>query len=146
MLRTTARRRELFPLPVKASAAPLFPLPFKACPEPVEGGRAGVGMVLPLISSAAQEPHHPHPNPPLEGEGFKAATPNAGRGAAVEPLFPLPFKGRAGVGMVLPLISIAPQEPHHPHPNPPLEGEGFRAARGMSQVAAKTAPIRQSFT
>jgi hypothetical protein len=43
------------------------------------------------------------------------------------PLFPLPFKGRAGVGMVL-LLTPKPRSQHHPHPNPPLEGEGFKAA------------------
>ena len=35
----------------------------------------------------------------------------------------LPFKGRAGEGMVL-LRSGTPDE-NHPHPNPPLEGEGL---------------------
>ncbi|HVT31925.1 MAG TPA: DUF3418 domain-containing protein, partial [Rhodanobacteraceae bacterium] len=43
----------------------------------------------------------------------------------------LPFKGRAGEGMVSASRSDAQrrgtQNQHHPHPNPPLEGEGFRA-------------------
>ncbi|HVV98225.1 MAG TPA: ATP-dependent RNA helicase HrpA, partial [Rhodanobacteraceae bacterium] len=43
----------------------------------------------------------------------------------------LPFQGRAGEGMVSASRSDAQrrgtQNQHHPHPNPPLEGEGFRA-------------------
>jgi 2-oxoglutarate ferredoxin oxidoreductase subunit alpha len=46
-------------------------------------------------------------------------------------LVSLPFKGRAGVGMVF----IA-NHPTHPHPNPPLEGEGFKALAEMNPIAA----------
>jgi hypothetical protein len=37
------------------------------------------------------------------------------------PLFFLPFKGRTEEGMVFPHVTVAI---NHPHPNPPLEGEG----------------------
>jgi len=37
----------------------------------------------------------------------------------------LPFKGRAGEGMVS--ASRSTRRENHPHPNPPLEGEGLRA-------------------
>ena len=39
----------------------------------------------------------------------------------------LPFKGRAGEGIVLASTSPPRKREHHPHPNPPLEGEGFTA-------------------
>jgi len=47
------------------------------------------------------------------------------------PLFPLPFKGRVGVGMVF------SQKCHaHPHPNFPLEAENFKTRAGMMRIEA----------
>ena len=58
---------------------------------------------------------HPHPNPPLEGEG----TAQRDFFNQLHKIFCSPFKGEAGRGMGFLLIRP------HPHPNPPLEGEGF---------------------
>ncbi|WP_083831960.1 efflux RND transporter permease subunit [Azoarcus olearius] len=83
---------------------------------------------------------HPHPTPPLEGEGETAtdaplySSPSKGEAGremgldgtsdvrADSPSNALPFNGRAGVG-----IGFDDSTLPHPHPTPPLEGEGETA-------------------
>jgi len=47
---------------------------------------------------------------------------------------PLPFKGRAGEGMVSASRKREASRENHPHPNPPLEGEGLRAEAGRYEA------------
>jgi hypothetical protein len=82
---------------------PLFSLPIK--------GRAGVGMVLLAVVEVASEVNTiPTQTLPLKGRASERAAPDRVCWGAVSgalqvvrdrPLFSLPFKGRAGVGMVL---------------------------------------------
>ena len=64
-------------------------------PSPSRGGLGGDGVV----DASAGDEHHPHPGPPLEGEGAKAAV----------------------------VVDAGAGGEHHPHPGPPLEGEGATA-------------------
>ena len=177
-----ALRRCAFPSPLKGRAGvALFPPPLQG-----EGrGGDGVHRVPATRSGKHPSPHaspdlsggrsdirktHPHPNPPLEGEGFNAQAPSLsprtwrldrdtrcvqlfddalfplpsreGRGCA----FPPPLQGEGwggdGVHRVPATRSGKHRSSHaspdlsggcldvrktHPHPNPPLEGEGFNA-------------------
>ena len=142
-----------FPLPIKWRV-PTFSLPFKgvraAClsgtaaqadrtPGVLRGaGRAGAGMVFTTRRRRLLKPdnqHHPHPTLPLKGRASTsghpvalmpvARTQTSLRYAEAAPLFSLPFKGRAGVGMVVTTRSRRPLKPdnqRHPHPTLPLKG------------------------
>src|SRR6478736_2621536 len=63
------------------------------------------------------------------------------------PLCPLPFKGRAGVGMVLKRVSAPPRTDDSngtpSPPNPPLEGEGFERAAASRARAGSTLPRKK---
>ncbi|MCL2308531.1 MAG: 2-amino-4-hydroxy-6-hydroxymethyldihydropteridine diphosphokinase, partial [Proteobacteria bacterium] len=78
---------------------------------------------------------NPHPNPPLEGEGFQPPpSPLAGEGSGERGKpnpHPHPNPPLAGEGFQPPPSPLAGEGSRergkpNPHPNPPLEGEGFQ--------------------
>ncbi|ANQ86118.1 putative cation efflux system protein [Azoarcus olearius] len=98
---------------------------------------------------------HPHPTPPLEGEGETAtdaplySSPSKGEAGremgldgtsdvrADSPSNSIPFKGRAGVGMGFDGGPLP-----HPHPDPSLDGEGTKTVRAAATPeAARAAAI-----
>ncbi len=124
-------RPHIFSLPFEERAH-IYSLPFK--------GRAGVGMGYVAKRNFPVQPH-PHPNPPLEGEGSKYEPPLEGEGVNLgtkhgRQCGHTSALGRRPLHWLAPLLALAltacaPLEPYSPLTRPssgPIEGAAAEVA------------------